>query len=167
MTKRIVSMALFLSALWAPAVLAEPVFIQIFFDEAPVKGVQIYIGNELIGSSDDAGMLETDLAPGNYQVDLVNDDVRFPVSIPVEEEAESEATVIFKRAEGEKPAIQIGVYRSDDAVYGLVAGQVISSDGTPVPNAAVFVENLDTEVYTDARGIYSLVLNRGKHEIEV
>ena len=90
MTKRIVSMALFLSALWAPAVLAEPVFIQIFLDEAPVKGVQIYIGNELIGSSDDAGMLETDLAPGNYRVDLVNDDVRFPVSIPVEEQAESE-----------------------------------------------------------------------------
>ena len=167
MTKRFVFLFGILIALRVSTTLAETVLVQIFYDQAPVRGVQVVLKDQGIGETSSDGLLQMELEPGIYQLNLVDDSLRFPVEVTVIEDMETEATIIFSRAEGVEPVVETGVYSPSDAVFGMVTGRVLTPDGAPIANALVSAQELDAEDITDSRGIYTLVVRRGIHQVEV
>ena len=68
----------------------------------------------------------------------------------------------------EQQVIIIGVKTKSSNPSALISGTVTNAkDGEPIPGASVFSKSGNHGVTTDAVGNFSLVLNKGKHSLEV
>ena len=146
--------------------LSETLFVQIFLDQAPLSGITVMVDGDEVGRSQNDGVLSVDLEPGEYEIELVDDDVAFPFDVAIEESAETEASVTFYSEEGIAPAVSVGLFSESSLDVGFVVGQVTDSDGTPLEGASVDVGGVSV-VLTGSDGLYSIEVPRGVYSINV
>ncbi len=148
---------------------AAEVFLHVFFEEAPLQSVEVSIGGNSLGATDNRGALFFDMGVGQHEIALSFQDsviatVAFEVSNADTEEVEIE--VDYSR-DGADPAIKVATFAvgNSGGETGLFSGTVRDSGGDPV-SGATLTSNGES-VVTGADGSFGIELPRGVRDISV
>lgn len=168
MNWRVLVLTVFLPLLVAaPAAHAENLYLQVFYDTAPLKGVEARIGEEAVGSTDSLGSLAVSVSVGPSTVFLVDKDgLGFPVQIDVGEGNDVEVGVTFTSIAGD-PEVTVAQFPAGDVTLGsgVITGTVRDSSGTPVPYASLQAGAISGR--SDSEGIFQLMVPRGGYDLVV
>ncbi len=145
---------------------AEQLHVQVFYDDAPLRGVEVRVDGERLGSTDSLGLLSGDVQAGERTVELVDDQVSLPLDIEMVAGAEGELSVAFTSVEGDAPEISFATFRGEDAgSTGVLVGRVTDASGAPLTTARVAVDG--GAVVVDSDGVYSLDVPRGVYDVRI
>ncbi len=158
----------------------------VFEGGVPVAGLELQVGGESRGQTDETGGIEVDIPSGRLPVALVRDGVPI-VELDLLTDKNEIVQVIVTLEEGAEPALDIessseslplASERSEsarssgedqpDLPPGAMVGKIISAeDGKPVVNARVFFTGTSVETRTDRDGAFAAELAPGTYAISV
>ncbi len=146
---------------------AADTYLNVFYGDNPLKGVEIRLDGQLLGKTNDLGSASGDIDGGQHTVELLRDgESMTSFTFVTAPDQDAEISVTFTD-EDENPNIVVGKYRADDSSAGGVIGGVISDiEGNPIEGATVAVIDQGVETTTDSEGRYKLELARGSYSIE-
>ncbi|MDC0362630.1 TonB-dependent receptor, partial [Halioglobus sp.] len=91
----------------------------------------------------------------------------FPLQFVSGEGEDVEIEVSFSAVTGDVPRVQIRKFGVGDAGQGFVTGQILDSQGSPLPGATVAVVGTSLTSITNVSGVYELAVPRGEYSISV
>ena len=119
---------------------AEQLHVQIFYDDAPLKGVEVVVDGAPLGTTNARGLLSGDVQAGARNIQLVDDQFALPLDIDMISGEEGELAITFTSAEGDGPEISFDTFASDEqGSLGVLVGRITDSSGAPLSSARVAV----------------------------
>ncbi|GAB3271157.1 TonB-dependent receptor domain-containing protein [Parahaliea aestuarii] len=148
--------------------LAGGLYLQLFLDEAPLRGVQATLDGVPLGSTDNRGSTEAELEGGKHTLSLSDDDITFPVEFEATADEDVEISVVFTSAEGDEPRVEVRKFRQGDAsADGYVTGVISNTADAPIAGATVLVAGAGVSAVTNEQGIYQIDVPRGEYDLKV
>ena len=145
---------------------AEQLHVQIFYDDAPLKGVEVVVDGAPLGTTNARGLLSGDVPAGARNIQLVDDQFALPLDIDMISGEEGELAITFTSAEGDGPEISFDTFASDEqGSLGVLVGRITDSSGAPLSSARVAVNGGVS--LADVDGVYSLEVPRGLYDVRI
>tara|TARA_B110000093_G_scaffold177051_1_gene213424 strand:- start:2905 stop:5946 length:3042 start_codon:yes stop_codon:yes gene_type:complete len=151
----------------APWASAENAFVLVFLEDAPLRHVKVAVDGKIVGVTDGNGLVQAALEPGPHKLYLIDDDVAIPVKFNLPVGGEVEVSAVFSEDQELEPIVKSQSFTADTDASGYITGLVTSPSGLPIVGALVEVADANVLATTDEEGIYSLVLPRGMHRVDV
>jgi len=152
------------SLLLATVSQAEELHVQVFYDGAPLKGVEVRVDEDSLGATDTRGLISGEVQPGSRKVHLVDDQFALPIDVNIVAGSEGELSVNFTSVEGDSPDISFESFtEADPGATGFLVGRVTDSSGSPLAGARV--ATLGRVSVVDSDGIFSLEVPRGLYDV--
>ncbi|WP_187276515.1 TonB-dependent receptor domain-containing protein [Parahaliea maris] len=148
--------------------LAGGLYVQLFLDDAPLRGVEAALDGEPLGSTDSRGSAEGEFSGGEHTLTLTDDDLSFPIDFDAAADEDVEVSIVFTSASGDEPQVSVRKFSAGDVgATGYVTGVITNTANAPVPGATIIVGGAGKSVTTDANGIYQVDVPRGEYELKV
>ncbi len=166
MKRSLISIGL-LGALTSQQALAADLYVQLFLDDAPLRGVLVTVDDLPIGGTDGRGSSSTDIDAGSHVLVLSDDDLDFPIEFDSSADQDVEISVVFTSAEGDEPEITIRKFGAGDVAEGYITGVVSNTANSPIAGASVVVGGAGVAATTDAKGVYVIDAPRGEYDLKI
>ena len=167
MTKNWLLSVSFLSSFFAPSILAEDAFVLVFLDDSPLQNISVVLDGDDVGKTDANGIIKVSALPGAHTLDLLGNNLEFPIEFALPANQEGEISIVFYEEAGMSPLVSTRFFDHEDKTLGFVTGVVTSASGVPIDGALVEVPVAKVSAITDLEGVYSLALPRGLHDVSV
>lgn len=157
-----------LSTMASQQVLAGNLYLQIFLDDAPLRGVAVTLDGSPVGSTDGRGSTSADIEDGQHQLTLSDDDIQFPIDFDASDDEDVEVSITFTSVEGDEPQVSVRKFGAgDSSAQGYVTGVVTNTLDRPVAGANVVVSGAGVSATTDANGVYTIDVPRGEYDLQI
>ncbi len=155
-------------ALASNGALSADTYLNVFFDSAPMQGINVKFDGQDLGMTDERGSVSTYTPAGAHTIELYRAGVLLTsVQYEVDADEDAEISVTFPE-DDDSPEITVNKFDSDDAqATGYVGGIITDRDGLPIAGASVVEANSGREAMTSADGSYELELPRGQYSFDV
>lgn len=151
----------------APVAVAEDTFVLVFLEDAPVRHIKVAVYGKIVGVTDGDGLVQASLDPSAHKLYLITEDNSIPVKFSLPVDGQVEISAVYNRDETIDPIIKTQVFKNGSDATGYIAGRVTSPSGVAIEGAVVEVKGLGLSSQTNDKGIYSLELPRGSHDLAV
>ena len=162
--KRLARYAAIILSLLAQQAFAADLYLQIFQDDAPVRGVTVLLDERNLGSTDSRGSSNATLEPGSHVLRLESDELKFPVEFISAAEEDVEVTVIFRSVASDQPKVSIRKFdvNATDG-QGVITGKIRDANGAPLQGASIATADSTYDAIADEFGVYVLNIPRGEY----
>ncbi|MES0874362.1 TonB-dependent receptor [Sinimarinibacterium thermocellulolyticum] len=155
--------------LLCPAAWAAELYLSVFLQSSPLKGVDVELNDRFVGVTGSRGDVRTELYAGRHVIRLVKNGASLAeYAFAVEEGENAEISMTFTDF-AHKPEVAIDTYLpgAESTATGELSGVVRDEAGAPIANAIVELEPGGTTATTDSQGVYSLTVPRGEYRLSV
>lgn len=151
-------------SLLAQQAFAADLYLQVFQDDAPVRGVTVLLDERNLGSTDSRGSSNATLEPGSHVLRLESDELKFPVEFISAAEEDVEVTVIFRSVASDQPKVSIRKFdvNATDG-QGVITGKIRDANGAPLQGASIATADSTYDAIADEFGVYVLNIPRGEY----
>jgi outer membrane receptor protein involved in Fe transport len=162
--KRLARYAAITLSLLAQQAFAADLYLQVFQDDAPVRGVTVLLDERNLGSTDSRGSSNATLEPGSHVLRLESDELKFPVEFISAAEEDVEVTVIFRSVASDQPKVSIRKFdvNATDG-QGVITGKIRDANGAPLQGASIATADSTYDAIADEFGVYVLNIPRGEY----
>ena len=162
--KRLARYAAIILSLLAQQAFAADLYLQVFQDDAPVRGVTVLLDERNLGSTDSRGSSNATLEPGSHVLRLESDELKFPVEFISAAEEDVEVTVIFRSVASDQPKVSIRKFdvNATDG-QGVITGKIRDANGAPLQGASIATADSTYDAIADEFGVYVLNIPRGEY----
>jgi len=162
--KRLARYAAITLSLLAQQAFAADLYLQVFQDDAPVRGVTVLLDERNLGSTDSRGSSNATLEPGSHVLRLESDELKFPVEFISAAEEDVEVTVIFRSVASDQPKVSIRKFdvNATDG-QGVITGKIRDANGAPLQGASIATADSSYDAIADEFGVYVLNIPRGDY----
>ena len=162
--KRLAQYAAITLSLLAQQAFAADLYLQVFQDDAPVRGVTVLLDERNLGSTDSRGSSNATLEPGSHVLRLESDELKFPVEFISAAEEDVEVTVIFRSVASDQPKVSIRKFdvNATDG-QGVITGKIRDANGAPLQGASIATADSTYDAIADEFGVYVLNIPRGEY----
>ncbi len=140
----------------------------VFLENNPLKGVEVLVNNNTVGTTDQAGGASTVITTSGKQTISITKDGEPLASTEFDLDATQDIEVSIILSTSVEP--KINIYKTGDdlaSAIGFLKGRVKTSSDEPLENALITIEGSSTEVFTNANGDFSFNLPRGDYNIAI
>ncbi len=158
---------LLICVLLATPASAEELYVQLFFDEAPLKGAEIKLDDISLGATGATGGLDALIEAGDHTLLILEKGGRqaFPVAISVADGDTVELSVTFTSGEG-GPLVSLNTFAlGEQGEPAVLTGVVRDQSGEPVSAARVAAGG-KVDI-TGIDGVYQLEVPRGTYSLSI
>jgi outer membrane receptor protein involved in Fe transport len=162
--KRLARYAAITLSLLAQQAFAADLYLQVFQDDVPVRGVTVLLDERNLGSTDSRGSSNATLEPGSHVLRLESDELKFPVEFISAAEEDVEVTVIFRSVASDQPKVSIRKFdvNATDG-QGVITGKIRDANGAPLQGASIATADSTYDAIADEFGVYVLNIPRGEY----
>jgi outer membrane receptor protein involved in Fe transport len=162
--KRLARYAAITLSLLAQQAFAADLYLQVFQDDAPVRGVTVLLDERNLGSTDSRGSSNATLEAGSHVLRLESDELKFPVEFISAAEEDVEVTVIFRSVASDQPKVSIRKFdvNATDG-QGVITGKIRDANGAPLQGASIATADSTYDAIADEFGVYVLNIPRGEY----
>ena len=165
--KRFTGIAALLLSVLSHQALAANALLMVFFDDAPLSGVDVILDGRALGQTDAQGSASASIEAGSHELKLSNADVELPISFTAGAGEDVEIKVSLSSQSNVKPVIAVRKFGAGDSGTGYVTGRVLGSDGAPIAGAIVTATSSGASATTDEDGVYVLNVPRGETDLSI
>ncbi len=166
MKRTLISIGL-LGAMTSQQALAADLYVQLFLDDAPLRGVLVTVDDLPVGGTDSRGSSGAEIEAGKHRLVLSDDDLDFPIEFDSGIDEDVEISVVFTSAQGDEPQVNIKKFAPQEIADGYITGVVTNTANTPVAGASVVVSGAGVAATTDASGVYVIHVPRGEYDLKI
>ena len=165
--KRLTGIAALLLSVLSHQALAANALLMVFFDDAPLSGVDVILDGRALGQTDAQGSASASIEAGSHELKLINADVELPIAFTAGAGEDVEIKVSLSSESNVKPVIAVRKFGTGDSGTGYVTGRVLGSDGVPIVGAIVTATSSGASATTDEDGVYVLNVPRGETDLSI
>ncbi|HEY6131198.1 MAG TPA: TonB-dependent receptor [Halioglobus sp.] len=148
--------------------LAATIYLQLFLDDAPLRGATVILDDRDLGTTNTRGGASATLEEGSHVLKLVDDQIEFPIEFSSAAEEDVEIKVSFTSVQGDAPQVNIRKFGvGAEGGDGFITGKILAASGAALAGATIAVSNTAYKASTDEFGVYVLTIPRGEYDVTV